>query len=190
MRELRQEKRSPGEMEYALRTHLPRRISWEWNRRVKESNDGSWDPKLVLFGSTIMGAAISAELSLFVQLGDGDILFINQDDQAEMIFKADEDMFGTVTYSLCQPNNANNAKIRCRYLNAPKLLLISTDGIRDSLQDDEESYINVGRWLLQRLEKETWEDMTKTLPSWLSELSLRGNGDDTTLGIMHWKKEN
>ncbi|MEC7987046.1 MAG: hypothetical protein VX278_17890, partial [Myxococcota bacterium] len=65
----------------------------------------------------------------------------------------------------------------------------STDGIRDSLQDDEQSYINVGRWILQRLGNESWDELSQSLPAWLGELSFRGNGDDTTLGIIHWAKE-
>lgn len=188
---LKEEERRPHDIERSLRYHLPRRISWEWNRRVKEraglGNDGDWHQDLVQFGSTIMAVAITPKFGLFIQLGDGDIMLLNADGSANLIFDADEEMYGSLTHSLCQPNIALHTQICCRSWQEPHMVLLSTDGLRDSLQGDEEAYIQVGRWLSQRLESEGWNKVIDGLPSWLEEISRRGNGDDTTLVVVQWR---
>ena len=124
-----------------------------------------------------------------MQLGDGDIMLLGTDGTAQLIFEADEEMYGSVTHSLCQPNIVNHTQVVCRGWNTPHLLLLSTDGLRDSLQGDEDAYIQVGRWISQRIESEGWEQVMADLPAWLSQISERGNGDDTTLIVMQWKQE-
>ena len=186
LRDLRQENRNIAEIEHSIKRHLPSRLVWEWNRRVRKSDDGAWDKEVVLYGCTILGAVMSAELCIFLQLGDGDILFINQEGSPEFIFPPDEDMFGTVTYSLCQKNSASYAKVSCRQLKAPKTVLMATDGLRDSLQDDAESFVKVGKWLSRRQEEEGQSKFEHTLPEWIEKLSLHGNGDDTTIALTIW----
>lgn len=190
LQDLRHDRRTFREIELGIREHLPRRIAWEWNRKVQKTQDGYWSRDVILYGCTILAAAISSEMSIFVQLGDGDMLFINEEGNAEFIFPPDEDMYGTVTHSLCQPNIAQNTKISVRTLPQPKLFLMSTDGLRDSLQDDAQSYINVGKWLLKRFQSEGFYPIQTTLPNWLSQLSERGNGDDTTMGLLIWESVN
>jgi serine/threonine protein phosphatase PrpC len=185
--------RQPKEVTSSLRMHLPRRISWEWNRRIKNlaglGDDGEWHKDLVLFGTTVMGAAITDEFGLFVQLGDGDMMLVERSGTMSLVFPPDEEMYGTATHSLCQPNNAQNAQVEFRLLREPRFLLLSTDGLRDSLQGDEEAYFGVGRWLLQRLKREGWSKVAASMPDWLSELSHRGNGDDATVGMVRWGAE-
>ena len=69
------------------------------------------------------------------------------------------------------------------------MFLVSTDGLRDSLQGDEQKYIQVGRWLIQRINNEGWSQVLEGLPAWIEELSARGNGDDTTIALLQWNKE-
>ena len=192
-KDLLYEQRTPSQIEDALKFHLPRRISWEWNRQVKIKigldNDGLWHDQLVSFGTTIMAAAVTEKFGLFVQLGDGDMLLISQDGIGELVFQPDPEMYGSFTHSLCQPNNPSHARVRCLAWNRPRLFLASTDGLRDSLQGDEERYIQVGRWLIQRIDNEGWNEVLKSLPDWLAQLSAKGNGDDTTVALLQWNKE-
>lgn len=192
-RDIIDEQRNPIEIEESLKFHLPRRISWEWNCQVKAKahlgEEGTWHSDLVLFGTTIMAAAITETFGLFFQLGDGDMVLISTQGVGELVFKPDPEMYGSFTHSLCQPNNAAHARVRCMTWNEPRLFLASTDGLRDSLQGDEERYIQVGRWLIQRINNEGWSQLLEVLPSWIEELSSRGNGDDTTIALLQWTQE-
>ena len=40
--DLQHEQRNFKELEQSIREHLPRRISWEWNRAVQQSQEGHW----------------------------------------------------------------------------------------------------------------------------------------------------
>ena len=65
---------------------------------------------------------------------------------------------------------------------------MSTDGIRDSLQGDREQYLRVAHWLSQQVESKGWATFTDQLPSWLSSLSEKGNGDDVSLAFAQWQQ--
>ena len=188
--DLKHDQRNYKELEQSIREHLPRRISWEWNRAVQQSTEGHWTKKVVLFGCTLLAAAISADLCIFVQLGDGDMLFLDQQGQPEFIFPPDDQLYGTVTRSLCQPNVALHTQVQVRTLANPRLFLMSTDGLRDSLQDNEENYIKVGKWLLQKYQNHGFHNLNKELPEWISKLSFQGNGDDTTMAFSIWPLNN
>lgn len=183
------------EHERILSSSLGKRISWEWNKKVNVhcglSNYGDWQEDLVQYGTTILAAAISRSWAIFFQLGDGDILLTKQDGTTEFVFLDDEDMFGTFTHSLCQPNNSMYSRVRCKKLEKPlKMLMLSTDGIRDSLEGDEEKYQLIASWLEVQIRNNGWEQTVNGLEDWLSELSRRGNGDDSTLALMQWIEEN
>ena len=60
--DLKQDQRNYKELEQSIKEHLPRRISWEWNRAVQQSTEGHWTKKVVLFGCTLLAAAISSDL--------------------------------------------------------------------------------------------------------------------------------
>jgi len=186
--------KTPREHERILSSSLGKRISWEWNKKVNVycglSSYGGWQEELVQYGTTVLAAAISRRWALFFQLGDGDILLTAQDGSTEFIFGEDEDMYGTFTHSLCQPNNNIHAQVRCKRLHEPiKMLMMSTDGIRDSLEGDCDKYQQVATWLEQKIINQGWESTIGGLEAWLSELSRRGNGDDSTLALMQWIEE-
>ncbi len=181
---------SPNQITHGLKSHLPRRLSWEWNRRVKAaaglSGEGDWDKALVLYGTTIMAVALTREFALFLQLGDGDMMLLRENGRSELIFEPDEEMYGSLTHSLCQPNNAIHARVSCRKLKNPTLLILSTDGLRDSIQGDTAKFIGVGKWIQQWMGKDGWDGMLEGLPEWLGKVSEKGNGDDTTVGLVSW----
>ncbi|MFT4977154.1 MAG: serine/threonine protein phosphatase PrpC [Myxococcota bacterium] len=184
---------TPLAVEKRLRRHLPGRISWEWNRRVRahaghSGDDGGWHADTQLYGSTILGALFTRAISVFVQLGDGDILVVHEHGPVESIFLPDANIFGSITHSLCQPSSLSHARVRCRAFSPTvRLAMLSTDGVRDSLGDDEAAFLSVGDWLLRRITARGWEPALAALPDWLAELSRRGNGDDVTIGVVHWR---
>ncbi|MEL6345451.1 MAG: protein phosphatase 2C domain-containing protein [Myxococcota bacterium] len=190
---IRQQDEPPIKIQESLEGHLPQRINWEWNRRVKAhaghlDPDGAWHTDLLLYGTTALGAVFTDRLALFIQLGDGDILLVEDSGATECIFDLHEDMYGSLTHSLCQPGSAAFARVRCQPLLRPAMAMLSSDGVRDCLQGEPDAFLGVGQWLLRRVEQRGWGDALAGLPDWLSELSRRGNGDDVTLGLLHWRQ--
>jgi len=186
--------KSPKEHERILASALPKRISWEWNKKVNLycglSNYGDWQKDLVQYGTTILAVALNRKWAIFFQLGDGDILLTHNDGTNEFVFAEDEDMYGTFTHSLCQPNNSIHARVHCKQMDQPlKMLMLSTDGIRDSLEGDVEKYEQLASWLQKHITSIGRENTINGLEEWLSELSKRGNGDDSTLALMQWLQE-
>lgn len=184
--------RTPQEIQAALKRHLPGRIGWEWNRRVRAhagqaDADGGWHEAVQLYGCTLLGALFTADLGVFVQLGDGDILLVEADGQARCIFPLHDDIYGSVTHSLCQPGAVDYARVRCERLQAPRLALLASDGVSDCLQEDPGAFLGVGTWLLARIGRQGWAATMAELPAWLAELTQRGNGDDVTLGAVYWR---
>jgi len=175
-----------------LREHLPRRISWEWNRQVKQlagvGHDGTYDDVVELFGTTLLAALVLPEMVLFFQLGDGDILFVNGDGP-ELITIPDDELWGNLTRSLCQQDASAWAQVRCVALDdevGPRMVVLSTDGVRDCLGT---GYETIGKRLQSLIDEKGWETMVDDMPEWLAELSKRGNGDDATLALVAFEPD-
>ena len=186
--------RHPLEIQADLKRHLPGRISWEWNRRVRAhaghgDQDGAWHEDVNLYGCTLLGALFTDTLGVFVQLGDGDILLVEEPGGPRCVFPLHDDIYGSVTHSLCQPGAVDYARVRCERLAGPRLAMLASDGVRDCLLDRPEAFLEVGTWLLGRITRQGFAPAMADLPGWLGELTRRGNGDDVTTGIVHWMRE-
>ena len=44
-------------------------------------------------------------------------------------------------------------------------------------------------WLEQKISREGYQETQEAMESWLSELSLRGNGDDNSFALLWCEKE-
>ena len=170
-----QPNKSPKELEQVLANNLPRRLSWEWNKAVRtllstesegvetiEGSDGEWFPDLVLFGTTILVAAVGKEKALLLQLGYGDVLKLTHQGDFISLFQEDDTLFGTLTHSLCQSTAPSNAQIRCIELNDTRGLFLSTDGMRDCLNGELDKHQKVIRWLLQKHAKNNKQKKIQT----------------------------
>ena len=99
-------------------------------------------------------------------------------------------MYGTFTHSLCEPNSNIYARVHCKQLQSSlQMVLLSTDGIRDSLNGEEEKYQQIALWLQRQITLHGWDTTVDGLEDWLTELSKRGNGDDSTLAVVQWLEE-
>ena len=173
-----------------LYRHLPKRIAYEWNREIKQkhrlSQDGSWHEVLIKYGTTVMGAVFSPHFALYLQLGDGDILLCDHSEEGpRFIFHQSEELFGSMTYSLCQPNADIHTQVHCERLLQPSMVILSTDGIRDCLED-EAAMKRIPAWIIRKMNAEGFEALDQILPDWLNQLSARGNGDDATIAFISW----
>jgi hypothetical protein len=113
---------------------------------------------------------------------------MSDDGSTEQVFAQSEELYGSLTWSMCMPDGSTKANVACRNLDGhrPRLAILATDGLRDSLPDDLHEFLRVGDWFVGRVETEGWDTVIDGLENWLSELSHRGNGDDATFGLVHW----
>ena len=191
------EGKTSQEVQKILHTSISGRIAWEWNIRCKKdaassadaSIDGEWSKELVSYGSTLIAIGISKTWLIAYQLGDGDILVIDDKHQPHFLFQ-EEEISGVFTYSLCQPNHLEKTELHCqKHHNHIGRVLICTDGIRDSLSGSREKLIQFANWLEQKIRREGWQETQEAMKPWLSELSLRGNGDDNSFALFWSEKE-
>ncbi len=191
------EEKTSQEVQKILHSSISGRIAWEWNTRCKKDAsstsatniDGEWSKEVVSYGSTLIAIGISKNWLIAYQLGDGDILMIDSNNQPHFLFQ-EEEISGVFTYSLCQPNHLERTQIHCqKHRNHLSRILICTDGIRDCLSGSREKLIQFANWLEQKIRREGWQETQEAMQPWLSELSLRGNGDDNSFALFWSEKE-
>ena len=125
---------------------------------------------------------------LLLQLGDGDLLVGFSDGRIERPLPDDAGLVGEQTHSLCDPDAARSNRFRLQVLPLvdgeihPEFLMISTDGLSKSFPDDQGFMKVAGEWY-QVAKRNSIEEGTRGLETWLSNASQRGSGDDITLGL-------
>ena len=188
--------KSAQEVLEILSSSIAGRIAWEWNIRCKKDAlassdvtvDGEWSDTLISYGSTLIAIGISEKWLVAYQLGDGDILLMDTQNQPHFLFP-EEEISGVFTHSLCQPNHLEKAQLYCqKHHDRISKILICTDGIRDSLSGLRENLIQFANWLEQKIRREGWQETQEAMHAWLSELSLRGNGDDNSFALF-WNEK-
>ena len=133
------------------------------------------------YGTTLVGLMITPVFFFAFQLGDGDIIYVDNYGAEPVI--TSEKILGVETHSLCKTNAWERAITVTRRHNAstclPYAFMLSTDGFANSYADDREfqktcnDYFNVI--------KEHGTDVVRdNLEEWLSETSEQGCGDDIT----------
>jgi len=167
-----------------IQNHIERRIRWEWNAACKRSlglthSDGSWTPELIQFGTTLIACCQSRHGLLGLQIGDGDMAWMDSNGEVQFMFLEPQDDFGTVTHSLCRPFEAGICQ--SFYTTLPtscSMLLLSTDGMGDCLQGERNQFANILPWLAKRKSMPFEE-----LAQWMYKISNNGNGDDMSIAI-------
>ncbi|MCL1988204.1 MAG: protein phosphatase 2C domain-containing protein [Firmicutes bacterium] len=146
---------------------------------------------LLAYGCTLLAVIAYSELVLILQLGDGDILGLNEDGSVTDLTIADERNFGGGTMSLCTLKNA--AEIQHKILignDIPALIAVSTDGIVNSFDDrlpqNENGFYQIPTEIKTHLKNNDFD--TKKVGAILQEslknITTNGSADDVTLGIL------
>jgi hypothetical protein len=139
----------------------------------------------LLYGSTLIAAAINERLAAYVQIGEGDLLAIAADGTVSRLVPGRDDLPVNQTESLCQPDAKTRFRVQVDFFSEkprPTLLLLSTDGYCNSYTEDE-SFLKVGRDLKAYIEKRGFHWVGGQLEGWLKETSQAGSGDDITLAL-------
>jgi serine/threonine protein phosphatase PrpC len=151
------------------------------------------NPKIA-YGSTLLTAVITKNYFIFFQLGDGDILIV--DNNRNIRNMSSNNYFGSDTKSsiesiihtesLCMDNSWLEFKtgIFDFYALKPKLILLSTDGYCNSF-NNESGFLKIGLDYLDFIEECGYSYLSKNLYDILRQTSQKGSGDDITLGLIY-----
>jgi len=140
---------------------------------------------LIPYGTTLLSVCLTDNFILFLQLGDGDILTISEDGEVSRPLVKDERLIADETTSLCMTNSWREFQVFFQVIvnKPPALILISTDGYHNSFES-EEAFLKAGTDIIRIIRDEGLEKVTTELEGWLNEMSIKGSGDDITLGIL------
>lgn len=150
----------------------------------EESRASVEESPVLAYGATLLIAAGTEQLLIFLQLGDGEILSVSADGVTTRPLPQDERLVGNQTTSLCQPDAWND--FRSAWVvapNLPALVLLSTDGYMNSFRSDED-FLKIGADYLQILREQGIASLNEEMPAILEEATRQGSGDDITLAVL------
>lgn len=178
---------------------LPREIVDRWLKIVQYDLDKNplTDSEMelvgnsaVAYGSTLLAVLATDAFILFLQLGDGDMLIVSEENNVSRAIPKDPRLIANETTSLCVPESWRDLKLAFLPVNDfPKMILLSTDGYSNSFNDDQD-FFQVAFDLRKILEEKSFEFLSSNIDSWLNETSEKGSGDDITAGIIFFCEEN
>jgi serine/threonine protein phosphatase PrpC len=139
----------------------------------------------VAYGATLLVVLMTNSYAVCLQIGDGDILFVDDAGKTTRPVPADARLMANQTTSLCQVEAWKNFRLHVEspVANPPALVLISTDGYANSFASDQD-FLQIGSDFLDLARDEGLDRLKEDLPSILKEASEKGSGDDVTFGIM------
>ena len=140
---------------------------------------------LLQYGSTLLAVLATARFFILFQLGDGDILMVENSGAVSRMLDRRPGLAANETLSLCTKSSWRDVQILFQPLfgGEPPLLLATTDGYANSFAS-EEGFFRVGSDYLALLKEDGPETVARHLREWLAETSENGSGDDIALGVV------
>ena len=136
----------------------------------------------VPYGTTFIMAFKFDETFILMQIGDGSIVLINNEEKAIHPMEEDKKCFLNATTSLCDTNVIESLRYET-YKEPIKAIFIGTDGIEDSFLNDnqvEDFYLT----MLATFMKSGFKKGIKEVLDFLPKLSEKGSRDDISLGVI------
>lgn len=158
-----------------------------WDRHRPVADDGAREPepdeKLVLYGTTLIGAVLTPWLFVAWQIGDGDLAVVEHDGTLRRPLATGDEDLGDETESLCGREAWRAVRTHWAPVfdeaRTPRLVVLSTDGLSKSFASAD-GYREFVAGLDGRLAAEGSEPVRASLPEWLRQ-AAQYSGDDTTL---------
>lgn len=143
------------------------------------------DDPLRPYGTTLLGAAVSGDLLVVLQIGDGDAVLVTDQGEALRAVPDDPQLDGLHTSSLCEPEplRALRTAVIDTRVEDVALAFLCTDGFGTSRVDAGGWWRQTGEQLVEFGRTRGLEWMREQLPSWLEEPAQIG-GDDTSMVII------
>jgi serine/threonine protein phosphatase PrpC len=137
------------------------------------------------YGTTLLAAAVSGDLLVVLQIGDGDAVLVTDQGEALRAVPDDPDLDGLHTSSLCEPEplRALRSAVIDTRVEDVALAFLCTDGFGTSRVDKDGWWRQTGEQLVEfgRTRGLAW--VRDQLPEWLEEPAQIG-GDDTSMVII------
>lgn len=139
-----------------------------------------------LYGTTLLGAAITEEFMLIFQLGDGDIMQVDETGVHEVI--ETEKFLGIETNSMSHMMAWNYAHTSLIPLpqNRPFMLMMSSDGLSNSFSS-QSGYKKCCQDYFDLVRENGIDVVRKNIEQWLDETSEGGCGDDISLALAYFE---
>jgi hypothetical protein len=176
---------------------LPAAIENSWNEMVDADheahpftetelaslNDG--DSHRLAYGATLLASLATPRFLVHLQLGDGDLLVLEDDETIAKPLPDDPLLAGNATTSLCMPGSRQHMRVRLCPLETqvPRLIMLSTDGYSNSF--DPHDFPKRLPEYHQLIEGGHAEAVEAQLEGWLSAVSQDGSGDDISLALIY-----
>ncbi|MFJ2773968.1 protein phosphatase 2C domain-containing protein [Streptomyces sp. NPDC087300] len=180
---------------------LPRQVGHRWHERAllhdanspargarsplfgsggRGARDRAGPPDLAPYGSTLIGAVLTEDMVFCWQLGDGDIVFVDEDGAPHTPLYTGPDL-GDETDSLCEPEPWRKTRSHWQPFTGgrPPCLVLSTDGLSKSFADHQ-GFLDFATGLHERVTGQGVAAVRAQLPDWLAR-AAGYSGDDTTL---------
>ena len=139
----------------------------------------------IAYGTTLLLIVFSRHWMAFIQIGDGDILFVDASGHVQKPVQPDERLLGNETTSLAGDKPWADFRVSTCPIDdqSPCLVLASTDGYANSFVDDA-GFQQVATDIFAMISAGGLGGVEHGLESWLNEASRCGSGDDVTLGLI------
>lgn len=176
-------------------------IDQEWKRRVRKAfsrtketvpltEDGSKDLKAIykMYGTTLLGLFIAPTFAFVFQLGDGDVMLVNETSIEPLVSR--EKILGVETHSLSKEHSWEAAHTEVFHLESvslPTMIMLSTDGMANSYVNDAE-FEKTCRDYYDLIVEHGPEAIAENLQQWLKETTEHGCGDDITAAFAFLKE--
>ena len=205
--------KTPSQVEELAKQRLPTLLMKQWQSEIGQhwrnnpltdvecerwpaardlaSRETEATPKEIfrVYGSTLLVILADEAYALFLQLGDGDLLVVQDDAEANLSVSRpiarDETLIANETTSLCQLDAAAKFQVRLSVFGErpPALLLACTDGYSNGFETPE-GFEQVGPDLCRALRQDGVAAIGEELPAELERVSSLGSGDDVTAGFI------
>jgi cell division protein FtsB len=201
----------PSKIEEIVISRLLEKLSTRWQEQVKQDlrshqitdaerqtligKDGEKALKSIqanpflVYGATLLVVVITDQFIVYLQLGDGDILHVDEQGNTTRPLGKNPQLIANQTTSLCMDRAWEQFEISVEFYSqaephaTPALILVSTDGYANSYASDEK-FFKIGRDYLELIRSTGIESIESQLAGFLSETSSGGSGDDISLGIL------
>lgn len=184
-------------------TRLAKQVVAEWEKRIlqfhrmekriiprKENGDVDADAIWKQYGTTLLGMLITTDFIFTLQLGDGDITYVDANGVSPVI--EGDKILGVETHSISKPTSWKKVLTRVIKLESKKetpfMYILSTDGWLNSHASEAEFHKTCKDYFDMISEQGT-EVVESNLERWLSETSTMGCGDDITTVFVYFKGE-
>lgn len=144
----------------------------------------------IAYGATVVAALVTTTFLLYVQLGDGDIVIVDEDGQSvRPPLPVDTRLFGDATTSLCMVDAWRFVRTYFQPLSdrPPALVLLATDGYANSFIGDGD-FLQAAADIYTLVNQQPVDGtrlLRQQMPGWLRATSDQGSGDDISVGILY-----